>query len=551
MWRVTIDGVDQTDAVDSFSTSVSLNDRARASVVVGDLMPARFAEVISYAADGITPLFGGVILQRSFQGRTPYDPTYQLTLELGDWMTFADWCYSTKVYPVAVTLKQVLADLVTEHLAQYGITLDPGQAEGPTIAAFTWTNKRVADALRELSDRTTWVVRIDPAKQLRMFIPGTTTAPVALTEAAPHCHDVTWRDSDRTPYNKIVLSCGPGGPSEVADERHYGDGVTRIFPLFAPFLQVIGALSRSDEEGGYPLGTYGVDDFPYTYDAAINAVRQRADQPVVPAGQYIWLWYLAQFPFTVTRATGATPIVEHAEARPDVMSIPVGEEIAETLLTQAQEAPREAVITTDQDGFVPGQALTIDLPVTRAIAGAYMITSVALNILQDTVAGDRLWQYTMEAIESPIYQGSYLDGWREIAGVGGGTTVINSTPPSAGGPAGPASPIFLGGSRQFSLEPSPAAWLPVVDYMPYVAGSDFTGRVRADLNARHAGVGVQTRLYNVTDAVETAISEVVTSTTPVSVMFSAAIVASKVYRLEVRATVNGEGVFAIGSLEVA
>jgi hypothetical protein len=442
-WRLTVGGVDQTAAVDSFTTTVSLNDRARATVIVGDVMPARYAELISYAPDGVTPLFGGLILQRSFLGRNPYDPTYQLTLEVGDWFTYADWCYSTKAYPVAVTLKQVLADLVVEHLAQYGISLDPAQVDGPTLAAFTWTGKRVADALRELSDRTTYVVRIDPAKRLRMFVPATLSAPVAMTEAAPHCHEIVWRDSDRTPYNKIVVYCGPGGPAAVTDERHYGDGARRIWPLDAPFVSMIGALSiHSEGGGGYPVGIYGVDDQPWTVNLATNAMHQRADQPVVAAGDYWWISYTAQFPFTVTRSTGATPIVEYAESRPDVLSIPVGEEIADSLLAQAQEAPREATIMTDTDGFVPGQALTIALATTRSIAGTFLITSVALTIVQDTTQGDRCWQYTIEAIDSPIYQGSYLDAWREIAGVGGGSTTITGAPPGSGG--GGQEEVFVG-----------------------------------------------------------------------------------------------------------
>lgn len=559
-WRLTIGGVDRTPYVDAISISAPLNDRARATLVLGDLMPNRFEEVISYGPDGITPWFGGLILQRNYQGRNPYDPTYQLTLECSDWFTYADWCYTNAAYPAVVSLRVVLADLVTDHLAQYGVTLDPGQVEGPTLAPFTWVNKRVSDALRELSERTAYVVRFTPDKRLVMFLPGTLAAPVMMTEAAPNAQEITWRDSDRVPYNRVIVACGPGGPAEVADERHYGDGAIRIWELHAPFLQIVGALSRSDMEGGWPVGIYGVDvdpstggEYPYSYDPAINSIRQRADQPVVPAGEYVWLWYVAQFPFTVTAETGATPVVEHAEARPDVISRPVGQEIADMLLAQAQAAPREAVITTDAEGFIPGQALTVDLPTTRKIAGAFVITSVALQILLDTTDGDRYWQSTLEAIEATEYQGSYLDGWRKIAGVGSGTTTISGTPPptTGGGEAGPASPIFLGGSRQFALEPSPAAWLPVVDYVPFVAASAFAGLVRAEVSARRAGVSVSTRLYNVTDGVATAAGPVITATTSTEITFAATIAAGKKYRLELLSSAAGEGVFGIGSLEVA
>jgi hypothetical protein len=453
-WRLTIGGVDQTAVVDSFTTTVALNDRARASVVVGDLLAPRFAELVSYAADGVTPLFGGVILQRGFQGRNPYDPTYQLTLEVGDWFTYTDWCYTTRAYPVAVTLKQVLADLVADHLAAYGITLDPAQVDGPTIAAFTWTQKRVADALRELSDRTAYVVKIDPAKRLRMFVPATLPAPVAMTEAAPHCHELTWRDSDRTPYNTIILRCGPQGVGEAVPYHWVGNAshVYRLSGVAVPASSVWPGIISVDAVS-YPIWPPGEGppdriEWDYALDAGtLTFIGAAAAFDTV--GADIGITYAPQFPFTVTRSTGATPVVELVKERPDVLSLPVAEEIADTLLAQAQEAPREVVITTDQDGFIPGQALTIALPITRSIAGTFLITSVGLTIVQDTTQGDRCWEYTLEAVESSLYQGSYLDDWRAIAGVGGGSTTVTGGGSGGGGGDGdmlplPAGQIYVG-----------------------------------------------------------------------------------------------------------
>jgi len=557
-WRLTINGVDQTSIVDAVSIATQLNDRTRATLVLADLLAPRHQEVISYRKDGVTPMFGGVIVQRAFAGRSPVDPDYQLTLECGDFFAFADWTFSNAVFPTAVTLKSVLQTLVSDNLAQYGITLDAAQDDGPTLEPFSWQVKRVSDAIRELSDRTGYVARISATKVLRMLLPGTEPAPFAITEAAPYVHELSWHDSDHTVANKVTVLCGPTGVQQVADERHYGDGVTRVWELNAPFVQVVGALSRSDSEGGWPLGTYGVDDFPYTYEAATNSVHQRADQPVVPTGEYIWLWYMAQFPFTVTATTGATPVIEHVEVRPDVLSRPVGQEIANGLLSQRSATPREVSLTTDVDGLEVGQALTIDLPVTRAIAGTFVVTSVALTIVLDTTEGDAFWQYHVEALESDIYQGSYLDQWRKmtgngssgsagaVSGGGGGTL-----PPAGGGTAGPST-FFLGGSRTTALFAAPVAWLPVVDYLDYIAPSSFSALVRVDLFARHASVGAQARLFNITDGVPVApASSVVTSTTAVPTTFVAAVESGKRYRLEVISTVADESVFAIGTVEAA
>ena len=87
-------------------------------------------------------------------------------------MTFADWCFTSLAYTVPTLLKDVLTDLVDTHLAQYDITLADDQVDGPSLAAFTWTDKRVSDALRELSGLTGYVVHFTPDKTLEMFEPG-------------------------------------------------------------------------------------------------------------------------------------------------------------------------------------------------------------------------------------------------------------------------------------------------------------------------------------------------------------------------------------------
>ncbi len=607
-WKLTINGVDETARVDAITIATSLNDRARATIVISDALAARHQEIVSYRKDGVTPMFGGIIVMRSYAGRSQSDPDYQATLECGDFFAFTDWAYTSLAFPAAVTLKAVLQALVTDHLAQYGIVLAAAQEDGPTLEPFTWTMQRISDALRELSDRTGYVAAISPTKVLRMSTPGSRVAPFTITESAPNIHDLTWHDNDQTVANKVTIICGPTGVQQVADERHYGDGVTRIWPLNSPFVQVVGALSRSDSEGGWPLGTYGVDDFPYTYEAATNSVHQRADEPVVPPGEYIWLWYMAQFPFTVTATTGATPVIEHVEARPEVLSKPVGQEIANGLLSQRVSTPREVSFLTDLDGLEAGQAIVIDLPTTRQISGMFVITAVTMTIVLDTTEGDAFWQYQVEAVESDLYSGSYLDQWRKLVGGGGGGggSVVTgdgggTLPPSGGGEgmdldylgeyrpgtyedgdivigpdgiaylcvkttttapepwsgvgfspravaAGGPVAVFLGGSRQFAAEPDPAAWVAVPEHVRFFPVADFTGHLYLELWARAAGVGVTARLFNLTDGVDAVTTETIVSTVPVSVTLPVTVRADKVYRLEVLPSIDGEAVFGIGTL---
>lgn len=169
----------------------------------------------------------------------------------------------TKTYDTAASLKTVLQDLVTDYLGAYGITLDETQVDGPALDPFVWNTKRASDAIRELSDRTGYVAQVSPTKALRMFLPATDTAPAAMTEAAPHCQEVAWTDSDKTVANKVTVIAGPNGQADVDDEAHEGDGATRTFPLYAPYVTIHTHLTTLPDGIFYDVGIYGADDLPY------------------------------------------------------------------------------------------------------------------------------------------------------------------------------------------------------------------------------------------------------------------------------------------------
>jgi hypothetical protein len=258
-------------------------------------------------------------------------------------------------------------------------------------------------------------------------------------------------------------------------------------------------------------------------------------------------------------ASPAPPVIEHVEIRTDVMSRPVAQEIADALIAQlggcASSGGPPEVITfrTDEDGVEVGQAITVDLPTTRSIAGEFVVTSVALSIVLDPDADtEPYWLYTVEAQDSDLYQGSYLTGWRKLTGTGGDAAAGSGGGVASGGlGAVMQSPAYLGGSRGVSVSASPAAWLPVVNYVPFIAPASFLARVRVELFALNPGVTAQARLYNVTAAAAVASSSVVTSLTAVAVSFGADVEIGKAYRLEVIAGTAAEGVFAIGTIEAA
>jgi IPT/TIG domain len=448
-WRLLVNGADQTGLVDALNITWTLNERTRASVTFADMLPPKFAEIVSYAKDGKTRLFGGVIVTRNFTARNQYDGTFTVRAECGDYFTYTDWVHANLRYDVAVDLRTVLQDLVAQYLNAYGITLDPAQATGPApLAPFVWAEQRVSDAIRDLSDRSGWVAAITPDKVLRMYPPGSLAAPFTITETegASHAQEVTWTDTDQPAANSVTVIAGPSGQQDVTDELHHGDGSTQVFPLYAPYVTIIGALLVWKENVYYPVGIYGVDDMAYTFDQSRNAIIQHAGMTPLAADDGFTISYGALFPFQVKASTGATPVIEYSESHPDVMSIPQAQEIADQLLAKMGGMPREVAISTDDDGYLPGQALTIALSTLRQLAGNFLITDVELTIVQDTSAEDEYWTYAIKAVESTQYQGSYLDDWRRLAnapaffnptvgakdtGDGANEVAISTTDPSA------------------------------------------------------------------------------------------------------------------------
>lgn len=546
-WRLTIAGVDRTVQIDRAMTRPSidriLNERARARFrCTAGLVPGRFTEVAIFAQDGATKLFGGVVTKRAIAGQGDQGAGFWTDVECGDYFTYFDWAFLSLTYTAPVTTKAVLTDIVAALPPSYGITLDAGQVDGPTLAPFAWDRKRASDAVRELSDRTGLVAVVSPLKALKLFVPGTDAAPFALTPTGRKFTALTWADSDQTPANKVTCLCGPTAVvattqtwTQAAAATTWTADIPTAPAAPPPGYVTVGGIFRTVGPGA-----------AYEWNAATSTLSLGTDG--APAnGTVISLVHNAQFPFAVTATSGATPVIESQLTYPDVTDYAQGLELAVGLLDQLNQQPRALTIASIDGGWEPGQALTVALAAARDFDASALITRVGITLQ----TGASIWRYSLAATESPTYNGgSYLNQWRQLLGGGsGGGAGVALT----GGSGGPTmlltSPVYLGGDRGASVPMgSPPAYTPVLNYLPFVAASTFTGRVRVDLWARHAGVGVRARLYNVTDSTSV-LSSLVTSIAAVETTFVVAIVAGKTYRLDIISDTNGESGYAIGQLE--
>jgi hypothetical protein len=448
----TVDHLDDLNQAQPISIDLLQNGRSRLRFTcLPSYQPARFAEVVAYAQDGVTPIYGGFILQRSMAGLAPHSDQPEMVCECVGFESYLDWAYIDLAYTTDPTLQEVLDDLIAALPAGYGITLDATDYSGITLAAFTWTTMRASDGLRELCDRTGRIYRVSPTKELAMPLPGGVAAPANFADGSPgpNCEDLIWQDAATPATTTVKLICGEG--QLVYPQTWVSTGTA------GPWVADIPAAGA----GGYwvvtldpPGNFYGtVDDGVSTggmFSWNWQTRTLTSNIGVITAGVTLRFPYTAQYPFTVTATLGGSPApspdIQATYVRTDVFSLPQAQEIADGLLATLGGSPRTIEAVTRVEGWEPGQALTVDLD-GRAVDATFAVTDV--TILWQTAG---VWLYTVRAVELSVFPGNYLDQWRALlagsssgAGASGsstGTSVIGGSLPT----------YYLGGSRTGAVQ---------------------------------------------------------------------------------------------------
>lgn len=419
---------------------LTYNERSTASfTTLHGYMPSLRDEVRIYEQDGATVIFGGLVYQRQSQG--PTTRTY-CACDCADWSLYGDWCYTDVVYASDTTLQVVLDDLIANCLGAYGITLDAVDYTGVTLAAFGWSNKCVTDALRELSERTGYIWRFSVNKVLSLILPGAVAAAWNISDAAPHVTDLQWRDSSENYASKVRVVCGPDATiwslqtwTTVAGEVSWVTDLPAAGPT-AGYATVDGIFKTV----GLP-GEEAAASYIWTYATHTLSLGTAA---APAAGTVISLSYLAQYPFTVTADSGASPAVEYLTTAPDVMSIAAGQEIADELLAKLAGTVKELTFTTLDAGLVPGTAMSVQLSVRSLNLASVFLQTVNVHLRMAT-----WWEYSVTAIEGDNYLGSYLDYWRKSGG-DSGVAVVGGASGSV--TVASASTYYLGGSRFHAVQ---------------------------------------------------------------------------------------------------
>jgi hypothetical protein len=129
--------------------------------------------------DGVTPVYTGVIIDVREDALTGLDTGVKTAVTTADQQIYPELAdYAVTYAAGAVTLKQILQDLVAGPLAPYGITLDPAQAAGATFSELVF-DATVADILNFLQTQTGWPWRIT-GSLLRMVAPASEAVAFSL-----------------------------------------------------------------------------------------------------------------------------------------------------------------------------------------------------------------------------------------------------------------------------------------------------------------------------------------------------------------------------------
>lgn len=536
-WKVTFAGVDKRLNVHQPSTpqiTLRLNNLSEfRCVLVPGYIPNKYDDVVVYAQDGVTKLFGGLVISRRVRAHGTEQQTTLAACEViaNDYSLYATWCYSSRVYSTSVTLKQVLTDLITDCLGTYGVTLSGTQPTGPTLPPFSWSNTKVSDALRALFTSTGYVATFDPTKVLSMTVPGTNPAPFTITDASPNCDSFEWIDSTYISANKVFLTCGPSGTAPYNQSWTQAGSATS---WQADIPAAVGSAPPGYVTVGGIFKTVGTGA-QYTWDTSTSPPTLRLGTDPTPGnGTVITLTYVGQYPFTVTATGSGSPVRAALATDVTITTLAAANAEAAGLLAALNFDPRVPTVTSRAIGWLPGQSLTTNLTARSTGAVTFTIGDTTINLIADTY-----WVYQFQATETTVYQGNSLDKWRSLLNAGSGTAIALSGGGGGGsGSSSPGGPWYLGGSS-FAAVPAPASKTLIPCAVPFVAKATFTGLLRVNLKSKSGNPVKAIISDGTTDTPTSAVS----STTFVDTTVLVAITTGHTYHVYVQYTGSADDAY--------
>lgn len=495
--------------------------------------------------EGAVTYFGGIITSPAEEGVLG-EPGIPIVTRITavDFSILAQRRYVNETIP-AGTLKAALVVLTT-YLASYGVTLDAGQVDGPTLPELVYEDKRLDEVLNELTVISNgYIWTISYTKVLSMALPASTVAPFNVSDANGHAIGDILVEPNREDFaNYIIVRAGSG--THDVEDVFTGDGVEDSFQLSTPLVNHYGIVTNAGVVETLSLQGIGFDLAAFWLYYAVDNTIRRVPAAGPPAnGNEIRVSYIGLFPIRVTADGGAAAAdrVEKVVTEPDVFNRTVAQALADSYLPRFMTGYKTVRYKTFQQGAHPGQSQTI-VTARRNYNALSLITDVDIQHLEGS-----LITYSIRAQEGTLYQGSWRDtikrwggGSISSGGVGGAAlTLVSGGRPS----------YFLGGNATLLVQSTDPTWIPV-DAVQITIDTVVRGTTLATVTARlRATAGsVTARLQNITDNTTAGTSSAVSDTSWVTVTFPAVLaVGVKTYELQVLPSLADTDVAAVGYLE--
>jgi hypothetical protein len=441
----------------SLRISWPANGRATAAFTVlstgaTQYRPSLDAEVL-ITQDG-DRIFGGLVDRPRESGLLggKAGPEIATEISAADFNVYAErrYVYAPKDSPIAAgTLKAQLTTLVADYLAVYGVTLDAGQVDGPTMPEHDYNYTQLDDVLNEWATITAkfgepYVWRIDAFKVLRMYQPSTAFAPWSLSGDALSdvIGDVTVEQSrDKRNANRVIVLVAPQTQLDRV-ESFTGDGSTTSFNLQYSVLSARGYVTNAGtvesfgDDVQYPIVP---GDTTWTLDRTTGVLTTSGAAPGV--GETVSFQFDGQFNGTaiaedVSAATDPLEKVIKLDAVPPDTTI---QAIADGELAKSIYPTKTVRYSTLRAGLRPGMAQNITIT-RRSINTTSVISEISIR---DKFKDRLVYDVTCtidgsQTNATKTYRQTYKQ-WN--ADTRGSATMVAPTPTAnSGATVGPAAP---------------------------------------------------------------------------------------------------------------
>lgn len=411
---MTIDGNSTTPLSGTININDNINDRSTASFVIQTTSSTYTVGEEVIILDGATRIFGGTIEETNY---FIYKGTNlkEYTIQCIDFNQVTDRLRIAETYENQ-TVTQIVTDIITNYLADEGISLGTVPSSTPTIVQANFNYIQISDALKYLQDATQINWNIDYNKNLNLFYRADNLT-TGFTDT--NMLDLVISETRNQYRNTQWLKAGDGTTEVQTDEKPTPepDGVSRTFLVRFPLAKKptikVNSIAVSDSD----VGINGLDSGKKWYwNKDRKEIVQDDSETLLTSTDTLEITYNGLVPILVRventleindRKTieGGTGVYEGFEKRIALSDKSAAINYAQGLLNKFDEIPEILTLRT-KDFRQAGKIININ-STTYSKNEDYLIENVNITEEQGTL------YYDMQLLSGESF-GSWVEFFRKL-----------------------------------------------------------------------------------------------------------------------------------------